>query len=49
MPIQVHYDEPGAGGLFNFNDIDDDDEDDDENDLEDNTAFKGFVHQYTVQ
>jgi hypothetical protein len=39
--VKVHYDEPGAGGLFNFNDIDDDDEDDDENDLEDNTAFKG--------
>ena len=41
--LQVHYDEPSMGGLFDFDEIDDDgqDEDDDEADLEDVAAIKG--------
>ena len=45
--VKVHYDEPNAGGLFDFNNIDDDDgdddDDDDEHDLDDTAAIKGLV------
>ena len=41
--VQVHYDEPSMGGLFDFNEIEDEDqdEDDDDEDLEDVAAIKG--------
>lgn len=39
--VQVHYDEPSMGGLFDFDEVEDEDQDDDEDDLEDVSAIKG--------
>ena len=41
VAVQVHYDEPSMGGLFDFDEVEDEDQDDDEDDLEDVSAIKG--------